>query len=153
MKKTAAVLFCLMAVGARADLSDLRSKMKEGQYETTVIMSISGMEKIPQGVQMAPRTTSRCYTKEDVAKGSQVLNPQNPRGEGHSDCQIQNFSMSGDSATYSVDCPSQRVNMQGSITFTGNGYKGVNSGAMEQAGRLIKMTMNFESKYVGACIK
>jgi hypothetical protein len=153
MKKAAALMFCLMAFAAQADLSELTGKMKEGLYETTVSMSISGMEQIPQGIQMAPRTISKCLTKEDVAKGSQVLNPQGPRGQGTADCQIQNFTMSGDSATYSITCPSQRVSLEGSITFTGNGYKGVNSGAMDQGGRPVKMTMNFESKYVGACNK
>jgi len=152
MKKTAVLMFCLIACNARADLSQLAGKMKEGLYETTVSMSMSGMEQIPQGVQMAPRTTSRCFTKEDVAKGSEVLN-QNPRGQGKSDCQIQNFTLSGDSASYTVSCPSQRINLDGSITFTGNGYKGVNSGVMDQGGRPLKMTLNFESKYVGACTK
>jgi hypothetical protein len=153
MKKIAATMFCLLAVTARADLSELTGKMKEGLYETTVSMSISGIEQVPQGVQMAPHTTSKCFTKEDVAKGSQVLNPQNLRSAGNSDCQIQNFIMSGNSATYSISCPSQTINLDGSITFTGNGFKGVNSGAMDQGGRPVKLTLNFESKYVGACNK
>jgi hypothetical protein len=152
MKETAVLVFCLIAFSARADLSQLTGKMKEGLYETTVSVSISGMEQVPQGVQMAPRTTSRCFTREDVAKGGQILN-QNPRGRGNSDCQIQNFATSGDSASYSISCPSQRINLDGSITFTRDGYKGVNSGVMDQGGRPLKMTLNFESKYVGPCIK
>lgn len=153
MKKTAVGMFCLMAFGARADLSQLTGKMKEGTYETTVSMSILGMEQFPQGVQMAPRTTSRCFTREDVANGSQVLNPQNPRGQSNSDCQIQNFAMSGNTATYRISCPNQRISLDGGITFTDNGYKGINSGVVDQGGRPVKVTLNFESKYVGACTK
>jgi hypothetical protein len=153
MKKTAVLIFCLMASGARADLADLVSKMKDGLYETTVSMNITGIEQIPQGIQRAAQTTARCLTKEDIAKGSQILNPQSPRGPGKGDCQILNFNMSGDAATYTVSCPAQRINLDGSIAFTGNGYKGVNSGVMEQAGRPLKVTINFESKYVGACTK
>jgi hypothetical protein len=153
MKKIAALLICLVACGARADFHELADKLKEGLYETTVSMSIFGLEQVPQGVQMAPHTSTRCFTREDIANGSRIVNPLNPRGQANSDCRIENFTLRGDSATYTIDCPTQRIRMDGNIAFTGNGYRGVNSGVMDQGGRPLKTTINFESKYVGACTR
>jgi hypothetical protein len=90
-----------------------------------------------------------------VDKGSSaVLGQQGPRGKMPEDCAVRDFSMNGDTATYKMACAGDKeMVMDGSITFTGTGYHGVNHMAMNQGGKQMNMTVTFDSKYLGACTK
>ena len=127
---------------------DFKGKMKAGLYEMTMSMEMSGMQDMPQGMKMPVTKTQHCVTKKDIEEGSQKMLGQNgQRGEASTECEMKNFTMSGDTASYKMVCPGE-MKMDGTMTFTGTGYKGASNMTIDKDQ---SMKMTFESKYLGAC--
>jgi hypothetical protein len=153
MKKFAAILVACAAVSAAAVPMDFKDKMKEGLYEITTSVDASGIQGMPQGMKIPSTTLQRCVSREDIDKGGQaIVAEQGPRGHMPKDCQVQDFNLSGDTATYKMVCTGQKaMTLNGTITFTGTGYRGSNILAMDQGGKQMNMAINFESRYLGPC--
>lgn len=129
---------------------DLRGKMKEGMYETTVKMEMPGL---PAG--MGSHTARKCTTKEDLEKGRDMF--RDPKQAHNTSCEVKNVKQSGNTMTYDMDCPKEGMSSTTTLAFNDNNVKGVTKTKM--SGEKTKglppgmgeMTMNFESKYLGAC--
>ena len=127
---------------------DFKGKMKEGLYEMTMNMEMSAMEGMPQGMKMPSSKTQHCITKKDIEEGSQKMLGQNgKRGEASSECEIKNFTMSGDTASYKMVCAGE-MKIDGTMTFTATGYKGASKITIDKEE---SMKMASESRYLGAC--
>jgi Protein of unknown function (DUF3617) len=144
-----ATVSAFVSLSAHAQL-DLKGKMKEGMYETTVTMNMPGMPN-------KPISTKNCVTKEDLEKGkSDVFGGQN---KGQTSCEMKNVKQSSSSASYDVICPKEGMEMSTQITFAGDSMKGATSTKM--TGEMAKnippqfqnMKSSFETKYLGACKK
>ena len=141
------------AAGAQAGL-DFRGKMKEGMYETSVKMEMPGM---PQGMGNMGHTTKKCTTKEDLEKGKDMF--RDPKQANNTSCELKNVKQSGNTMTYDMDCPKEGMTSTTTLAFNDSNVKGVTK--MKMSGEKSKgmppgmgeMTMNFESKYLGACTK
>ena len=152
MRTIAVIVFGLVASGAIAGPMDFNGKMKVGLYEITTSMEMSGVQGMPEGMKMPGVTMQRCITKDDMEKGSGMFGQQGPKDEMPKGCTTSNFNMSGNTATFRLVCTGQnKMEMDGSITFADNGYKGANKMKINQGGQEMNMTSNFESKYLGAC--
>jgi Protein of unknown function (DUF3617) len=148
------VLACVstfVSSGAHAQL-DLKGKMKEGMYETTVTIDMLNM---PKGANK-PISSKHCVTKADLEKGKGDMFGAN---KGQSSCEMKNVKQSGSTASYDVICPKEGMEMSTQITFGGDSVKGTTSSKM--TGEMAKKVppqfqtskSTFETKYLGACTK
>jgi hypothetical protein len=155
-------LFLAAAIGtlslaASAQL-DLRGKMKEGLYETSFKMDIPGM---PQGMGGFSNKVQQCTTKEDIEKGNSGMFRDPKSGAKDTSCEMKNVKNSGNTISYDMECPKEGMTATTTLAFNDNGVKGVTkmkmSGGGDKAQKMPPgmgdMTMNFESKYLGACTK
>lgn len=152
MRKISVIAFCFVASAAIAGPMDFKGKMKDGLYEITTSMDMSGMPGMPQGMKMSGVTTQKCISRDSMENGSGMFGQQGQQDEMSKDCTTSNFNMSGDTATYRIVCTGKnKMEMDGSVTLTGNGYNGANKMKMKQDGQDMNMTANFVGKYLGAC--
>jgi hypothetical protein len=157
MKKTcllavAGVAFCAVASAADNPFSQFKGKMKPGLYEHKMEMDMSGMKGMPPGMGNMGKqafTTQRCLTQEDIDKGQMGRGGRD--GKAPENCEVSNFKMSGNTATYTMACTKPKMSADNTITFTGDGYKMDMKMAMDQGGQMMNMSQHLESKYLGAC--
>lgn len=143
---------CAAAVSAAAlaagPFDQFRGKMKPGQYEMKMDMEMPGM---PAGMGKQNMTMQHCVTQEDIDKG-QVGRGRD--GKSPDDCEVKNFHMSGNTATYTMVCKGKhQMTADNRITFADNGYKMDMKMAMDEGGKVMNMTQHMESRYVGPCTK
>lgn len=105
---TAAALLALPLAASAA------APQKPGRWETTVTMEMPGMS-------LPPVTTAVCLTKEDVEHPERAL----PK-LGESGCSVSNYKVTGNTATWSMQCKTPQGSMsgKGSITYTESSYTG-----------------------------
>ena len=87
--------------------------MKPGKWQVTVTTVISGIEAA-----IPPTTLTECVTSDDAA------NPQPPETGQGSDCKVSDYKISGNTITWSVSCPNEKLTGSGSMTFSGDSYTG-----------------------------
>ena len=84
--------------------------------------------------------------KGKVGRGRDGKMPEN--------CEIKNFNMSGNTASYTTVCTGNpQMTIDNKVTFADNGYKMDMKMAMNQGGQVMNMTQHMESRYLGACKK
>ena len=140
-----AVAACFACPAALAGPFDqVKGKMKPGMYEYKTDVDMGQMPGMPPGMSKHSSTIQHCVTQESIDKGEVA---RGPREKG--DCEIKNMNVSGNTATYNMECP----NMKGEarMTFGGDGFKMDSTMAMNQGGRQMNMKQHMEAKYIGPC--
>jgi hypothetical protein len=134
----AVAAFTLIATPASAGALDpLKVKVKPGLYDIAVQLEAPG-EK-PQS-----STMKSCTSERDMDKG--VLFGD---GESGSSCEVRGFTMSGDTATYSVACKGKPVFVTDhKVSVTGGGFNAVSTTKVD--GKAV-MTTRAQAKYAGPC--
>ena len=139
---------------AHAQLEQLRGKMKPGLYEYKMDMEMPGM---PQGMGKQSHTMQHCVTEQDMDKGRMGGGDRNHMPEN---CEVKDFKMSGNTATYRMECKGRGKNggdmsTDNKITFRDNGYTMDMKMNMAQGpgGQPMTMNQHMEGKYLGACSK
>jgi Protein of unknown function (DUF3617) len=147
-----ATVSAFVSLSAHAQL-DMKGKMKEGMYETTVTLDMPGM---PKGANK-PMASKHCVTKEDLEKGKgDMFSGQN---KGQSSCEMKNVKQTSTTASYDMICPKEGMEMSTQITFTGDSMKGLTTTKMtgEMAKKMPPQFQtsksSFETKFLGACTK
>ena len=115
--------------------------IEPGQWRTTMTMTMSMMPQ-PQ-----VQTTEDCIVKD-------TLGPEDFQSENDdSGCEFSEMTIDGDTATWSLSCPSEMGNMQGEWTVTSKGDTITGSGAMEteMQGQKIGYNMSWEGERIGDC--
>jgi hypothetical protein len=153
MIRTAAIALAVILSCTAAGAADFQGRVKEGLYEITTSVEASGTEGMPEGLKMPDMTAQKCISRKDVEDAGQSLFfQQGPLAQLPKECKVQNFSITGDTASYKMVCNgSGKMAMDGMVTFTGSGYHGINSMTIAQAGGQLSMKMRFDSKYLGPC--
>jgi hypothetical protein len=142
---TAAVSAAALAAGP---FDQFKDRMKAGQYEMKMEMEMPGM---PAGVGKQNMTFMHCVTPEDIENGKVGRGRD---GKSPENCEIKNFKMSGNTATYQMVCTGKPdMTADNKITFADNGYKMDMKATMNQGGQVMNMTQHMESRYVGPCKK
>ena len=74
MKYIVFTVFSLFATCAiSAGPMDFKGKMKEGLYDMSISMEMSGMKGMPQGMKLPATNMRNCVTKKDIEEGSQKM--------------------------------------------------------------------------------
>ena len=129
-----------------------KGKAKPGLYEYKIEMDMGNMPGMPPGMGKQSHTMQHCLTPEDLDKGQ--MNKGGRDGKMPQDCAVKNFKMSGNNASYTMECTGQhKMVMDANITFQGDGFKMDNKMTMDQGGKMITMNQKMESHYIGECKK
>jgi len=154
MRKTclAAAVCLALATGAAANpFGQFKGKMKEGLYEYKMEMDMGQVPGMPPGMGKQSMTFQKCLTPQDIEKG------QMGRGGGRDgnmpeNCEITNFKMSGNTASYTMACkPPNEMTTDNKITFADDGFKMDMKMAMNQGGRMMNMNQRMEGRLLGPC--
>jgi hypothetical protein len=144
----AAAVGCVFCAAASASPFDqFKGKMKEGMYETTMEMEIPGM---PAGMGKQNMKFQNCVTAQDIENGKVGKG----KDKGTENCEVKNFKMSGNTATYTTVCKGEHeMTADTRMTFHDAGYKMDMKMAMNRNGQVMNMTQHMEGRYMGACKK
>jgi len=90
-------------------------------------------------------------TKQDIESGQLGKRQE---GKNASDCQVKDFRMSGNTASYRMVCGGEsQMTADTLITFASDGYRMNMKMAMNRGGRVVNMNQVAQAKYLGACTK
>jgi hypothetical protein len=138
MRRTVLAALAALIIAVPA-LADAPHPQKPGKWQINVQMEMPGMP-----VKMPPIKFEVCLTEEDL-KDPQKAVPQDPKG----DCQVGDYEIDGNTVTWTMSCPKQKVSGKGSITFDDTSYSGVMQMKMGEQ----EMKSNYTGKWLGECTK
>ncbi len=138
------------AVAIAGPFDSFKGKMKDGLYEYKMEMDMGAIPGMPPGMAKHSMTFQKCLTPQDIEKG-QMGRGAGRDGKMPESCEIKNFSQSGNTASYTMECKQPKMSADNKITFTGEGFNMDMKMAMDQDGRMMNMTQHMESKYLGPC--
>jgi hypothetical protein len=149
MKKllSAAALACVFATPALAQnnpFAGMKGKMKEGEWEYTMKMSMPGM---PGGGMTMPGFR-QCVTAAQIEKGGVgQKDGQMPDG-----CSVRNVKVAGNTASYTMECTKDpKMVSDVNMTFSGDTFSMKQNTTMDQGGQKMQMVNDMTGKYVGPC--
>jgi len=117
-------------------VANAASPARPGKWKVTTEMEMPGMP-----VKMPPITVETCVTKEQAEK------PDGAVPDAGKDCKIGDYKVDGNTITWSVSCPKQKVTGTGTITYSGDSY----TGSMDMKMGDQSMTAKYSAKRVGDC--
>jgi hypothetical protein len=130
---------CAIAVAAAAGAQSVKSPQKPGKWQVTTDMDMPGMP-----MKMKPITTEVCVTEADLQDPQKAV----PK-DAKSDCKVSDYKVAGNTVTWAMECPSQKMKGTGEATYTGDAYTGTMKMEMGEQ----KMSMKLSGKWVGTCTK
>jgi hypothetical protein len=139
---------CTAAAAADNPLEALKGKMKEGMYDYKMEMDMSGVPGLPKGMGTQTHSFQKCVTAQDIEKGQMGRGRD---GKPMESCEISNFKMSGNTASYTMVCKQPPMSADNNITFGNDGFKMDMKMAMTQSGQVMNMKQHMEGKYLGPC--
>lgn len=141
----------LAAAAADNPFQAFKGKMKEGMYEYKMDMDMGQVPGMPPGMGKQSHTFQHCVTAEDINRGEVG---KSGRDNMPKNCEVKDFHMSGNSASYRMVCTGDRaMEAENHIKFEGNGYTMDMKMAMNQSGHPMNMTQHMQARYMGACTK
>lgn len=132
-----AVSVLVLAIAAPAALAADPNPVKPGKWQWTMQMEIPGMP-----FKMPPVKFTHCVTEEDAKSAI-------PQDQKNKDCKLIDHKIDGNTITWTVECPKQKMKGEGEITYDGDSMTGVMK--MDADGQ--EMTTKYTGKYLGACDK
>lgn len=148
MKRSLALLAaCTLALPALAQdnpFSGFKGKIKEGNWEYK--MQMEGVPGMPAGA--GGMTFNHCVTAQDVEKGGFASRD----GKMPDGCTVKNMKMSGNTASYTMECTKQpKMTVDSNITFGDNSFTMKQKMAMDQGGQMMNMNSTMTGRLVGPC--
>jgi hypothetical protein len=96
-------------------------------------------------------TMQHCLKHEDIEKGG-LSKGRDGKGGMPENCKVENFKMSGNTASYTMVCKGgPDMTADNVVTFGQDSYKMDMKMAMNQGGRMMNMTQHMEGKLIGPC--
>jgi hypothetical protein len=138
-----------LAAAAAADnpFQAFKGKVKPGLYEYRTEMDMGAIPGMPPGMGKQSHTFQHCVTPEDVQRGEMNKSDRMPKN-----CDVKDFRMSGDTASYKMVCTGEHaMTADSSITFRGYGYDVDMAMDMSDSGRPMHMKQHMQARYLGAC--
>ena len=128
-----------------------KGKVKEGNYEYKMEMDMGQMPGMPPGMGKQSYTMQHCVTAKDIEKGAMGKGRD---GKMPENCEIKNFKMSGNTASYTMICKGgPDMIADNTITFRDGGYSMDMKMQMDRGGQTMNMKQHMEGKYLGPCTK
>lgn len=135
--------------GAAGPMDALKGTMKEGLYETKMKMEMGGRPMMPPGAAKQGMTFQHCVTQKDIDQGQ-----LGKKDKGTADCEIKNFKVSGNTATYQMACKGEHeMTADNKVTFNGDNYTLDMTMAMKRDGKVMNLSQHMENRYLGPCKK
>ena len=130
----------LVAVALGLSVSALaQGPRRDGRWEVKMEMDMPGMP-----MKMPPITTEICLTEADLADPQKAV-PKDTK----SDCKVSDYKVTGNTVTWAMECPSQKMKGTGEATHSGDTY----TATMKMETGEQKMSMKYAGKWVGTCTK
>ena len=137
------------AAHAQSPADAMKGKMKPGLYAYKMEMDMGQVPGMPAGMGKQTMNMQHCLTPQDIERG-QVGKGRD--GKAASNCEMQDFKMSGNTATYRMVCKGEgAMTADNKITFVPDGFNMTMKMAMDRGGQKMNMTQNMEGRYLGAC--
>ena len=133
---TLLVVVCALALAMPA----MAKNQKPGKWSLTIENEMPNMP-----VKIPPMTVSTCVTKEQAESNEP---PKGPR-DNASDCKILDMKLDGDTATWKMECPKEKMTAEGTATYKGDSFTMQMKASMNGQDITTKMS----GKYVGPCDK
>ncbi len=126
-----------------------KGKVRDGMYEYKMEMDMGAVPGMPPGMGKQSHTFTQCVSAKDIEEGGLGKGKD---GKMPKDCEIRNFKMTGNTATYSMECKGEmQMKADNKITFANDGFVMDMKMAMNHGGKPMNMTQHMEGKYVGPC--
>ena len=151
MKTALLLAAALAATAAHAanPMDAMKGKMKPGMYAYKIDMDMGQMPGLPPGMGKQTMNMQHCVTPEDIERG-QLGKGRDGKAQGN--CEIQDFRMSGNTATYRMVCKGESaMTADNRITFVANGFDMDMKMAMDRGGQKMNMNQHAEGRYLGPC--
>ena len=142
----------LAATGAAAQnpAEAMKGKVKPGMYSYKMEMDMGQVPGMPAGMGKQTMNMQHCVTPQDVEKGELGKG----RNEGPRNCEMKDFRMSGNTASYRMVCKGEfEMVADNTINFVSNGYRMNMKMQMDRGGQKMNMTQNREAQSLGPCTK
>lgn len=143
----AAAVACAIALPAAAQdnpFAGFKGKIRDGNWEYK--MQMEGVPGMPAG--MGGMTFNRCITPNDVEGGGFA----NKGGKMPDGCTVKNMKMSGNTATYTMECTKEpKMTVDSTITFGSDSFTMKQAMDMDQGGQRMKMNSTMNGRYTGPC--
>ena len=148
----AAASCCALAVSTAfaGPFDQFKGKMKEGMYEYKMEMDMGQMPGMPPGMGKQSMNFQRCLSQKEIDEGG-FGKGQDRGGKGTDKCDIKNMNVSGNVATYTMECSEPKMKADNRVTFGPEGFKMDMKMAMDRGGQMMNMTQRMEGRYLGPC--
>lgn len=148
MRKLAVAAACFVlaspVLAADNPFAGMKSRMKEGQWEYTMKMTMAGL---PGGGMTVPGFR-QCVTAAQIEKGG----VGQKEGKMPENCSIRNMKMSGNTASYTMECTKDPQMVSDVVmTFAGDSFTMKQNTTMDRNGQKMKMVNDMTGRYVGPC--
>jgi hypothetical protein len=136
---------------AQSPFEGFKGKMKEGLYDYKMEMDMGNIPGLPPGMGKQSFNVQNCVTSQDIDKGTFGRGRD---GKMPENCEVRDFKMSGNSATYTTECKGNPpVKADNKITFVGDGFDMDMKMAMNQGGQVMNVNQKIHARHVGPCKK
>jgi hypothetical protein len=107
-----------------------------------------GRSRHAPGHEDAEQTFQHCITPQDIEKGG--VGSKN--GKMQDGCTVKNMKMSGNTASYTMECTKpQKMTVDADMTFGDGTFTMKQKMAMDQNGQVMNMNSTMTGKYLGPC--
>ncbi len=150
--KTAILLLAALAAAATAHAQSpgdaMKGRIKPGMYAYQMEVDMGQVPGMPAGMGRQSMQFQHCVTDKDVEKGQFGKG----RDKSPANCEMQNFRMSGNKASYRMVCKGEAaMTADNEITFVANGFAMKMKMSMDQGSQRMTMTQRMEGRRVGDC--
>lgn len=132
-------LLCAVAMTAAVGAQAAKSPQKPGKWKVTMEMDMPGMP-----MKMPAVTSEVCVTEQDLTDPQKSV-PKDPKSK----CTVSDYKVKGDTVSWVIDCPTEKMSGTGEITYSADSY----AGTMKMKVGDREMTQQYTGKWVGACTK
>lgn len=115
------------------------SPQKPGKWNVKMQMEMPGMP-----FKMPPVNFEICLTEEDL-KDPEKSVPKDPK----SSCKVGDYQVDGNTVTWTMDCPKEKMKGNGKITYTDTSY----TGSMDMTVGEQEMSTKYTGTWKGECKK
>ena len=140
MKKLIVCGALLLAVAGSAFAA---GPQKPGKWNVKMQMEMPGMP-----FKMPPVNFDVCLTEEDLEDPQKAV-PRDPK----SSCKVGDYNVDGNSVSWTMDCPKEKMKGSGKITYTDSSYSGSMNLTVGEGDSAQEMTTKYTGTWKGECTK
>lgn len=146
----AAALAAFCSAASANPFDAFKGKIKEGMYDYKMEMDMGSIPGMPPGMSKQTFNVQNCVTAEDINKGGFGRGKDAKPPES---CEVRDFKMSGNTATYIMECKKPQMKADNKVTLTGDGFDMDMKLAMNEGGQVMNVNQKVKARHIGPCKK